>query len=234
MARLPPPRIALPGAPTLPGQQQTLADLYYNQYRDYDPTTGRYIQADPISLAGDANPYSYAGSNPVGMVDPEGLTRLSYDVGTNTLHVDPQSVTGRRPYAIRATSGVPGCGCTERDRNRGPIPRGNYVIYAREITGYPPVNIARLVDWRPILQGRRPRLTDWGSWRVPLHPARGTETFGRDGFFLHGGMVEGSAGCIDFGGGFSGNVLTVLLRSDIFFDRDGRVQLYVYDSRRRR
>ncbi len=50
------------------------ADLYYNQYRDYDPTTGRYIQADPIGLAGDENPYSYANSNPVGMVDPEGLT----------------------------------------------------------------------------------------------------------------------------------------------------------------
>jgi RHS repeat-associated protein len=39
-----------------PGQQQTLVDLYYNQYRDYDPTTGRYIQADPIGLAGDENP----------------------------------------------------------------------------------------------------------------------------------------------------------------------------------
>jgi RHS repeat-associated protein len=52
------------------------ADLYYNQYRDYDPTTGRYIQADPIGLAGDANPYSYANSNPVGMVDPMGLTKV--------------------------------------------------------------------------------------------------------------------------------------------------------------
>lgn len=50
------------------------ADLYYNQYRDYDSTTGRYIQADPIGLAGDANPYSYANSNPVGMVDPMGLS----------------------------------------------------------------------------------------------------------------------------------------------------------------
>lgn len=56
-----------------PGQTQTLADLYYNQYRDYDPTTGRYIQADPIGLAGDVNPYVYAGANPVGMVDPWGL-----------------------------------------------------------------------------------------------------------------------------------------------------------------
>ena len=28
-----------------PGQMKTLPDLYYNRYRDYDPTTGRYIQA---------------------------------------------------------------------------------------------------------------------------------------------------------------------------------------------
>jgi YD repeat-containing protein len=31
---------ALPG---YPGQSQTLADLYYNRYRDYDSSTGRYI-----------------------------------------------------------------------------------------------------------------------------------------------------------------------------------------------
>jgi RHS repeat-associated protein len=68
----------LPAGTTLlgfPGQQQTLPDLYYNQYRDYDPTTGRYIQADPIGLAGDANPYSYAGSNPVRFTDALGLQR---------------------------------------------------------------------------------------------------------------------------------------------------------------
>lgn len=56
-----------------PGQQLLLPDLYYNQYRDYDPSTGRYIQADPIGLVGDANPYAYAGGNPVRNVDPLGL-----------------------------------------------------------------------------------------------------------------------------------------------------------------
>ncbi len=60
-------------APGFPGQSRTLADLYYNRYRDYDPTTGRYIQADPIGLAGDVNPYSYAGGNPVTGMDPMGL-----------------------------------------------------------------------------------------------------------------------------------------------------------------
>jgi RHS repeat-associated protein len=55
-----------------PGQMKTLADLYYNRYRDYDPTTGRYIQADPIGLNGDPNPYAYAMNNPLKYSDPTG------------------------------------------------------------------------------------------------------------------------------------------------------------------
>jgi RHS repeat-associated protein len=64
------PNYTLPG---FPGQMKTLADLYYNRYRDYDPSTGRYIQADPIGLAGDPNPYAYAMNNPLGYADPDGL-----------------------------------------------------------------------------------------------------------------------------------------------------------------
>jgi RHS repeat-associated protein len=57
-----------------PGQTRTLADLYYNRYRDYDPTLGRYIQADPIGLSGGANPYLYANGNPIGQTDSAGLS----------------------------------------------------------------------------------------------------------------------------------------------------------------
>jgi RHS repeat-associated protein len=56
-----------------PGQVEQHADLYYNYYRDYDPTLGRYIQADPIGLDGDVNPYVYAGANPLKNIDPLGL-----------------------------------------------------------------------------------------------------------------------------------------------------------------
>lgn len=68
--------VATPGdylAPGFPGQSRVSADLYYNRYRDYDPTTGRYIQADPIGLAGGANLYLYAEGSPVNWVDPMGL-----------------------------------------------------------------------------------------------------------------------------------------------------------------
>ncbi|WP_443192548.1 RHS repeat-associated core domain-containing protein, partial [Pseudomonas indica] len=48
--------------------------LHYNYFRDYDPETGRYVESDPIGLRGGVNTYAYVGSNPVGLVDPNGLS----------------------------------------------------------------------------------------------------------------------------------------------------------------
>jgi len=46
---------------------------HYNVFRDYDPQTGRYLQADPIGLGGGMNRWGYVGGNPMGSVDPLGL-----------------------------------------------------------------------------------------------------------------------------------------------------------------
>jgi RHS repeat-associated protein len=49
---------------------------YYNYFRDYDPTTGRYLQSDPIGLGGGLNTYLYANADPIANTDPYGLTSV--------------------------------------------------------------------------------------------------------------------------------------------------------------
>jgi RHS repeat-associated protein len=45
--------------------------LHYNAFRYYDPDVGRFINQDPIGLAGGTNLYAYA-PNPVSWIDPWG------------------------------------------------------------------------------------------------------------------------------------------------------------------
>lgn len=59
--------------------------FFYNHFRDYDPATGRYLQPDPLGLAGGPNRYVYVENNPVSLVDPEGLTPTDKWFG----HTDP-------------------------------------------------------------------------------------------------------------------------------------------------
>ncbi|TQV65791.1 RHS repeat-associated core domain-containing protein [Aliiroseovarius halocynthiae] len=51
---------------------QSESGLHQNWMRDYDPTTGRYIQADPLGLVDGASVYNYALQNPGRYVDPRG------------------------------------------------------------------------------------------------------------------------------------------------------------------
>ena len=57
-----------------PGQWfQAETGLHQNWMRDYDPTTGRYLQADPLGLVDGPSIYGYARQNPMRWVDPFGF-----------------------------------------------------------------------------------------------------------------------------------------------------------------
>ena len=56
-----------------PGQWfQAESGLHQNWMRDYDPTTGRYLQADPLGLVDGASVYGYALQSPSKYADPRG------------------------------------------------------------------------------------------------------------------------------------------------------------------
>ena len=56
-----------------PGQWfQSESGLHQNWMREYDPTTGRYIQADPLGLVDGASVYGYVLQNPGRYTDPRG------------------------------------------------------------------------------------------------------------------------------------------------------------------
>ncbi|HMO84121.1 MAG TPA: DUF2778 domain-containing protein [Lacipirellulaceae bacterium] len=108
-----------------------------------------------------------------------------------TFHGQQLSVQGASTVNYPAFSGTPVDGefdnSPERQkvRNEGPIPAGRYWIDPEELDD----------NWH--YRWHKKAWESWGRYRITLHPYTDTETYGRGGFFIHGGKTPGSAGCID-------------------------------------
>lgn len=70
----------------------------------------------------------------------------------------------------------------------GPIPEGVYWLNPAEL---------KTLKWRRLKDKTSWPEKPWGSHAITIHPFETTATFGRGGFFIHGGEVPGSIGCID-------------------------------------
>ncbi|HEX2964297.1 MAG TPA: DUF4157 domain-containing protein [Syntrophorhabdaceae bacterium] len=100
-------------------------------------------------------------------------------------------------------------------KDKGPIPEGTYTFSAPLIERFTlgeqlRLGVGKLVGKSRVTVHRKPILAgDWGRGRVQLRP-RGHLREGpcgdvkvRNDFFLHGGILSGSSGCIDIDGDFS-------------------------------
>ena len=82
-------------------------------------------------------------------------------------------------------------------KDTGPIPEGAYVARQSELQFY------KDITWDNRLRSAvgfgtwRGGTDSWGESRVWLEPSKETNTYGRGGFSVHGGVEPGSAGCID-------------------------------------
>ncbi|MFK5894611.1 MAG: RHS repeat-associated core domain-containing protein, partial [Pseudomonadota bacterium] len=110
----------------LPGQYFDIeSDLYYNRYRYYSPSLGRYITSDPLGIDGlieeldedfitqDTNLYPYVINNPLKYVDPFGLA----EGGPNA--TDSAGGSEHTAGARSSTQGKHEKGDARRNKDRG-------------------------------------------------------------------------------------------------------------------
>ena len=99
-----------------------------------------------------------------------------------------------------------------KDKNAGPTPPGKYIVGPLQTRqgDTESVGIIRAL-WKiltgdlmntPIEGHSFTSNSDyskiaWGNYRASITPQSGTNTYGRDSFYIHGGTIPGSHGCID-------------------------------------
>jgi len=87
----------------LPGQQfDPESGFNHNGFRDYAAGLTRYVESDPIGLAGGVNTYQYGGANPYKRTDRRGLCVEDFCVGETLLTIEFGGEAGALADALYA------------------------------------------------------------------------------------------------------------------------------------
>jgi hypothetical protein len=99
-----------------------------------------------------------------------------------------------------------------KQKDAGPLPEGQYLVGPLETRSGQPEEIGELEAFWYKLTGQVEDVSDknkqfckntilsrisWGNYRLKITPIGGQKMYGRSSFYVHGGSLEGSHGCID-------------------------------------
>jgi len=186
--------------------------------RQHQNANGKFMQPDPfagstyLTNPQTLNRYLYGWNDPINKIDPLGLDSLTFD-GCKVTHL---ADSGKAISSWNAVSGLPGTSVEDQgEKGKGPLPEGTYTINPSEvqyrldevpiIVPNPSNAASSITVWvysHPLWAHSERERVAWGDYRTNLHPDPGTDLRGRDPdkFFIHGGDVPGSRGCIDLAG----------------------------------
>ncbi len=182
-----------------PKKEMTTREFLEQQLADYNDEMEQKTQKPHTQLKSDGSTFSlYRNGKPVSSWPAFGVN------DTPEMEFDGQNLTavnnGKTLKSWPAMSGKEGYQSREATeiQNIGPIPEGVWHLNPDELETYSPEK--EKPYWRgangetPWRGGTR----SWGKHRIKLQPDEFlTDTKNRNGFYIHGGEIPGSAGCID-------------------------------------
>jgi hypothetical protein len=182
------------------------------------PLGGTALQRKPEVLG-------TAVTDPKGVKPPFKGVTATFDGATFTANGDGKTILtangqSGRPYTVRPAD-AKACGGKADDSymnnpryvgiaDNGPLPEGEYSFQRNQMVAFSTSEQAKmsLADPGSYVDPHGGDVHgDWGAARAPLHPVKLVpakhcgSTGTRSGFYLHGGTMPGSSGCIDIGNG---------------------------------